>query len=174
MSFSYAIRVFGDPVLKQPSSEITELDGEVARLVRGMFTTMYAAPGVGLAASQVGVRKRLFVYDVGDGPCVFVNPVITESSGEWLFEEGCLSVPGLSFPIVRPKLVTVTGMDLDGNEMTIEGDELLGRVFLHEMDHLDGVLLIDRLDAHERKSAMRILREQAAGDAQARPHASAL
>ncbi len=91
-----------------------------------------------------------------------------------MFEEGCLSVPGLSFPIVRPKLVTVTGMDLDGNEITIEGDELLGRVFLHEMDHLDGVLLIDRLDAHERKAAMRILREQAAGDAPARPHASAL
>lgn len=174
MGIGYAIRVFGDPVLKQPSTEITELDGDVARLVQGMFTTMYAAPGVGLAASQVGVRKRLFVYDIGDGPCVFVNPTITESSGEWLFEEGCLSVPGLSFPVVRSKLVTITGMDLKGNEVTIEGDELLGRVFLHEMDHLDGVLLIDRLDADDRKVAMRMLREQSLGDAPVRSHASAL
>lgn len=174
MNTGYAIRVFGDPVLKQPSAEITELGGDVARLVKGMFTAMYAAPGVGLAASQVGVCKRLFVYDVGDGPCVFVNPVVAESSGEWLFEEGCLSVPGLSFPIVRPKLVTITGVDLNGNQMTIEGDELLGRVFLHEMDHLDGVLLLDRLDADDRKVAMRMLREQSLGGAPVPPHAGVL
>ncbi|HET9729650.1 MAG TPA: peptide deformylase, partial [Acidimicrobiia bacterium] len=86
-----------------------------------------------------------------------------ETSGEWTYEEGCLSLPGLSFEIVRPKLVTVQGVDADGNEVTIEGDELLGRVFLHEIDHLDGVLMLDRLERDDRKRAMRELREQAMG-----------
>src|SRR5207237_1410712 len=87
-----------------------------------MITTMHAAPGVGLAAPQVGVQKRLFVYDIGDGADVLVNPVIDESRGEWTFEEGCLSVPELSWPIVRPKEVHLTGFDLDGNEVSVEAD----------------------------------------------------
>jgi peptide deformylase len=105
------------------------------------------------------------VYDVQDdtGPHVVFNPAIVESTGEWTYEEGCLSLPGLAFEIVRPKVVTITGIDRDGNEMVIEGDELLGRVFLHEIDHLDGVLMLDRLDRDERKQAMRELREQGMG-----------
>ncbi len=156
----YPIRTFGDPVLKQRAKEVGELDGSLARLVDTMLETMYDAPGVGLAAPQVGVQKRLFVYDVGDGPEVLVNPEIVESSGEWTYDEGCLSVPGLSFEIERPKLVTIVGVDLHGNEVVVEGDELLGRLFQHELDHLDGVLLLDRLDPDRRRQALRIWRER--------------
>lgn len=157
---SQVIRVFGDPVLKRAAAEVTEIDGSLARLVDSMVETMYAAPGVGLAAPQVGVQRRFFVYDVGDGPQVLINPQIVAQQGEWTYEEGCLSLPGLSFSICRPKVITVEALDLDANAVTIEGDELLGRVFLHEIDHLDGVLMLDRLEADERKRAMRALREQ--------------
>jgi peptide deformylase len=157
---SFSIRVFGDPVLKRPASDVVEIDGAFVKLVDAMFHTMYDAPGVGLAAPQVGVQQRFFVYDVGDDPQVLVNPRIVESAGEWLYEEGCLSIPGLSIEIVRPKLVTVEGLDLDGNPIVIEGDELLGRVFQHEIDHLDGVLMFDRLERDARKEAMRRWRER--------------
>lgn len=158
---AHQIRVFGDPVLRRPTAEVTNVDGAFVRLVEAMYETMYEAPGVGLAAPQVGVQQRFFVYDVGEGPSVLLNPKVVETRGEWAYEEGCLSIPGLSFEIVRPKLVTVTARDLDGNELVVEGDELLGRVFLHEIDHLDGVLMLDRLDRDTRKAAMRALREQA-------------
>ena len=156
------IRLFGDPVLKQQAAPVEELDGALAKLVNAMYTTMYDAHGAGLAATQVGVQRRFFVYDVNDdsGPHVMLNPEIVEQSGEWSYEEGCLSLPGLAFEIVRPKVVTVQGIDLDGNEIVIEGDELLGRVFLHETDHLNGVLMLDHLDRKQRKEAMRELREQ--------------
>jgi peptide deformylase len=159
---TYAIRLFGDPVLKRATAAVTEIDGALVKLVEGMYDTMYEASGAGLAASQVGVQKRFFVYDVNDdtGPHVIFNPEILETSGEWTYEEGCLSLPGLAFEIVRPKLVTLKGVDLDGNEIVIQGDELLGRVFLHETDHLDGVLMVDRLEGEDRKSALRQLREQ--------------
>jgi peptide deformylase len=173
----YTIRLFGDPVLKQRASEVDNLDGTLARLAEDMITTMYAAPGVGLAAPQVGVQKRLFVYDIGEGPLVIVNPVLSESRGEWTFEEGCLSVPELSWPIVRPKEVHLTGVDLDGNEVSVEADELLGRVFQHELDHLDGVLLLEHLDPDQQKEARRILRQRALGlpvDAPRSDHAGAL
>ena len=162
---AYSIRIFGDPVLKQRAADVTDIDGRIARLANDMITTMYEAPGVGLAAPQVGVQKRLFVYDTGDGegPRVLVNPTITESRGEWEFEEGCLSVPGLSWEIVRPDEVHLTGFDLDGNEVSIEADEFLARVFQHELDHLDGVLLLERLDTDTRKQAMRTLREVSLG-----------
>ena len=139
---------------------MTDIDSSLALLVDDMVETMNEAPGVGLAAPQVGVQKRLFVYDVGEGPITIINPIIAESDGEWEYEEGCLSVPGLYFPIVRPKEVHLTGLDLDGNDVSIEADELLARVFLHELDHLDGVLLLDRLDPAQRKQAMRELRRQ--------------
>jgi peptide deformylase len=157
---AYVIRVFGDPVLKQRAAEVDEIDSTLVRLAEDMVETMYAAPGVGLAAPQVGVQKRVFVYDVGDGPKVIVNPRIDGSDGEWAFEEGCLSVPGLSWEIVRPKQVHLVGLDLHGNEVSIEADEYLARVFQHELDHLDGTLLLDRLDAEQRKEAMRILRDR--------------
>ena len=156
----YAIRVFGDPVLTQRAAEVDDINGALVRLADDMLTTMYEAPGLGLAAPQVGVQKRLFVYDAGDGPAVLVNPVISESSGEWAYEEGCLSVPGLSWEIIRPKQIHLTGYDLDGNEVSLEADELLSRLFQHEMDHLDGVLIIDRTARDQRREAMRILREQ--------------
>jgi peptide deformylase len=156
----YDIRLFGDPVLKQRASDVTDIDDTLRRLVDDMTVTMYQAPGVGLAAPQVGVQKRLFVYDLNDdlGPRALLNPTIEESDGEWAFEEGCLSVPGLSWEIVRPKAVLVRGIDLEGNEVEIEADEYAARVFQHELDHLDGVLLIERLDRDTRKQALRTLR----------------
>ena len=122
------------------------------RLVDDMVHTMYDAPGAGLAAPQVGVQKRMFVYDVGDGPEVMVNPTIVESSGEWYYDEGCLSIPELRLGIVRPKAVHITGFDLDGNEISIEADDFLARVFQHEVDHLDGVLMVERLDEDLREA----------------------
>ena len=169
---TFPIRLFGDPVLKARSREIEKIDGGVARLVDTMYQTMYEALGLGLAAPQVGVQQRLFTYDVGDGPTAIVNPEIVETSGELAYEEGCLSVPGLRFEIVRPKVVTLRGLDLDGDEVVIEGDDMLGRVFLHEIDHLDGVLLLDRLDPGERRRALKAIREQDLLTA-ARSHAGA-
>lgn len=160
---SYAIRLFGDPVLRQRAAEVEDVDGRLVRLAKDMIETMYEAPGVGLAAPQVGVERRMFVYDVGDGegPKTIINPRITEARGEWEFEEGCLSVPGLHWTIVRPKEIHFEGYDLAGNEVSIEADEYLARVLQHELDHLDGVLLLDRLDKETRKSAMRSLRARA-------------
>jgi peptide deformylase len=157
---TFPIRTFGDPVLKQRCSEITEIDGSLARLADDMIETMYAAPGVGLAANQVGIQRRIFVYDAGDGPHVVINPTVVEVSEEWQYEEGCLSVPGLYFPITRPRKVTLTGLDLDGREFTRVGEDLLGRIFLHETDHLDGFLVLDRLDPESRKKAMQWVRRQ--------------
>ena len=161
----YEIRIVGDPVLRQRSSEVTDIDGRIARLVNDMIPTMYDAAGLGLAAPQIGVQKRVFVYDLHDeqGPKALVNPTISEARGEWAYEEGCLSVPGLHWEIVRPKEVHVTGYDLDGNEVSIEADELLARLMQHELDHLDGKLLIDLLDADQRKIAMRAMRDRLLG-----------
>ncbi len=116
------IRQYGDPVLKEPTREVEDIDGALVSLVESMIETMYAAPGMGLAANQVGVQRRLFVYDVGDGVRTVINPRIVESDGEFVFDEGCLSVPGLSWEIVRPNAVHLVGLDLDGNEVSIEGD----------------------------------------------------
>ena len=157
----HPIRLHGDPVLTQRTAEVTHVDEALVSLAGDMVETMYAAPGVGLAANQVGVQKRMFVYDVGDGPQVVVNPVLSGHEGEWTYDEGCLSVPGLFWPIVRPHRVHLTGFDLDGNELSIEAEELLARVFLHEVDHLDGKLLLERLEAEQRREAMRALRSRA-------------
>jgi peptide deformylase len=157
----YTIRLLGDPVLKQRAADIEDVDGTLVRLASDMAVTLHDASGLGLAAPQVGVQKRLFVYDLqdGEGPKTIVNPVVSEHRGEWTYEEGCLSVPGLSWEIVRPKEVHLTGYDLEGNEVSIEADELVARLFQHELDHLDGVLLLDRLDPDTHKEAMRTLRE---------------
>ena len=164
----FPIRVFGDPVLRQRAVEIKEIDAKIVRLSEEMIETMYAAPGVGLAAPQVGIERRIFVYDVGEGPRTVINPEIVESRGEWEYEEGCLSVPDLHWLIVRPKEVHLVGHDLQGNELSIEADELLGRVFQHELDHLDGILLLERLERDQRKQAMRVLRARAfSGSAEA-------
>jgi peptide deformylase len=154
------IRTYGDPVLTAVTTEIELVDEKIRALAYSMLETMNEAPGVGLAANQIGVQKRLFVYDQGDGPCVVVNPVIVETSGEWLYLEGCLSVPELSWEIVRANAVHLKGYDLDGNELNIEAEEYQGRIFQHEVDHLNGVLLIDRLNDEQRREAKITLRER--------------
>ncbi len=158
---AFPVRLYGDPVLKVATQEVTDIDGKIASLVDTMIETMYEANGVGLAANQIGVSKSVFVYDIGDGPITIVNPKIVESDGEWTFEEGCLSVPGLSWEITRPNAIHLVGLDLDGNEISIETDEYEGRVFQHELDHLNGVVLLERLDDDQRAEAKKILRKRA-------------
>ncbi len=159
MSSPYTIRLFGDPVLRQMAKDVSDIDGKLVKVCDSMLETMYDDAGIGLAAPQVGIQKRFFVYDFGDGPETIINPTITESRGEWLHEEGCLSVPGLHWEIVRPKEIHITGYDLHGNEISLEADELEARLFQHELDHLDGVLLLDHLDEDTRKAALATLRE---------------
>ena len=149
-----------DPFLRQKSKPVEKVDDSIREIMDDMLETMYQAPGIGLAAPQVGSSKRCFVYDYGDGPKVLINPVIRESSGEWDFEEGGLSVPGLSWNIIRPKVIYITGYDLSGNEISIEADELESRLYQHEMDHLDGKLLLQYLEEDQRSEAKRILRQR--------------
>lgn len=151
---SYDIRTFGDPVLKTCAAEITNIDSKLIKLTDEMFEVMYQAPGIGLAAPQIGVQKQLFVYDVDDQPQVLINPKIVESSGEWVYDEGCLSIPGLYVEMLRPKLVLVEATNLDGNTIQIEADELLARLFQHEIDHLQGVLMFERMTPDQRKQAL--------------------
>ena len=159
----FPIRTFGDPVLRTVAGAVTEFDEPLRRLVEDMLETMYAAPGVGLAAPQIGVSKRIFVADIGDGPFVVINPEVTESSGRWKFEEGCLSVPGKFWEISRPSFVRVAGSDPDGEAVEYAGDELLGRVLQHETDHLDGMLVLERLPRRVKRQALKELREEALG-----------
>lgn len=171
----HQIRLYGDPVLRQRSAEVDDIDGALAKLADDMLATMYDAPGLGLAACQIGVQKRMFVYDIGDGPRTIVNPQIVETDGEFPYDEGCLSIPGLQFELIRPNHVHLVGLDLDGNEVSIEASEVEGRCFQHELDHLDGVLFVERLDGDQRKEARRALRELMLGSdsASARPAAAA-
>lgn len=159
----YPIRTFGDPVLRSPTKPITEIDDAVRTLARDMIETMYDAPGVGLAANQIGIQRRIAVFDTQDelGPRVMINPQIVETSGEYEYEEGCLSVPNHYWEIVRPAFARVRALDLEGNEVEYAGDELVGRVLQHEVDHLDGCLLLDHLPKRVRKKAMKELREEA-------------
>lgn len=158
----YPIRTFGDPVLISPTKPVVEIDDAVRTLVQDMIETMYDAPGVGLAANQIGIQRSIAVFDAHDdlGPRVMINPEVVETSGEYEWEEGCLSVPGHYWQIVRPAFARVRALDLDGNDVEYAGDELLGRVLQHEVDHLNGDLLIDRLPKRMRKRAMKELREE--------------
>ncbi len=168
---SYEIRTFGDPVLKSKAAAVTDVDGKIARLVDDMFDTLYQSDsGIALAAPQIGVQKQIFVWDVDDEPMTIINPEIVESSGEWVYDEGCLSIPGLFVEMVRPKDVLLKGLTLDGDEVEIEATELMGRLFQHELDHLHGVLMFDRMTPEQRKAAMveyRRLNEQPAAAAEA-------
>ena len=139
------VRIFGDPVLRRVAEKVVDFDDGLARLAGVMKSVMYVESGLGLAAPQIGVRRRLFVYDIGDGVQTIVNPVIEETRGEWVYRESFLSIPGLSWEIIRPKEVYLTGCNLHGRKISIEADTLLGRLFQHELDHLEGVLLIDIL-----------------------------
>lgn len=152
---SYEIRTFGDPVLVTQAAEVTDIDGKVVRMVDDMFETLYDSDsGIGLAAPQVGIQRQIFVWDMDDDPKVIINPKIVESEGEWVYDEGCLSIPGLFVEMTRPKKVLMRGIDLDGNEVDIEADELEARLFQHELDHLNGVLMFDRMQPEQRARAM--------------------
>ncbi len=159
----FPIRTFGDPVLRCEASPVEEITVAVERLVEDMIETMYDAPGVGLAAPQIGVPRQIFVGDVGDGPFVMINPVLVETSGEWEFDEGCLSVPDRFWPIKRFGFACARGLDVSGEEVEYSGDELMGRLLQHEIDHLKGSLLLDHLSPMVKKSALRELREEALG-----------
>jgi len=148
------IRVYGDPVLRAAASKITEIDDSLVELAERMFEVMYRAPGIGLAGPQIGVEKRIFVYDLDDDPQVILNPEIVESSGEWVYDEGCLSIPGLFVEMLRPRQILVRGVTLAGEEVEVEADELLSRLFQHEVDHLNGVLMFDRMTPDQRDSAL--------------------
>ena len=156
----FPIRVFPDPVLAMQASDVTEFDESLSRLIDDMLETMYEAPGVGLAAPQIGVLKRVFVADVGEGALVMVNPSVTDVQGSWKFEEGCLSVPDRYWQITRAEYARAEGVGRDGERIVFEGDDLMGRVLQHEIDHLDGTLLISRLSARVRRQVLKDLREE--------------
>ena len=132
------IRTEGDPVLSKKCRPVEEITPRIRELITDMLETMYDACGVGLAAPQVGILKRIVVIDVGEGPIILINPEIVESSGEQTGEEGCLSVPGMSGQVTRPNYVKVKALDMDMKEAEYEGEELLARAFCHEIDHLEG------------------------------------
>ncbi len=158
------IRTYPDPVLRVKCPEVETFDDELRRLAEDMIETMHAAPGVGLAAPQVGIEKRLAVVDtsVGEDEAalhVLVNPRLTERQGREADSEGCLSIPGFSEKVTRPLQITVEARDLDGREIRIEASEFEARAFCHEIDHLDGVLFVDHLRGLRRDRARRHLRK---------------
>lgn len=155
------IRIFGDPVLRERAEEVTEFDDRLAALADAMLETMREARGLGLAANQVGVLKRLFTWELPDEGRhgALVNPTVTETSEDTEEDdEGCLSFPGLFYPTARPLWVRMVAQDVLGDERSIEGEGLLARILLHELDHLNGVLFIDHLARHDRKAAMARIR----------------
>ena len=140
------IRTEGDPVLTKVSRPITEMTPKLRTLIFGMLDTMYEEMGVGLAAPQVGILKRVVTIDVGDGPMVLINPEILETSGEQTGDEGCLSVPGMAGQVTRPNYVKVKALDENMEEVVYEGTELLARAFCHEIDHLDGKMYTELVE----------------------------
>ena len=140
------IREIGDEVLTKPCKEVTKITLRTKVLINDMLDTMYEALGVGLAAPQVGVLKRIVVIDVGEGPIVLINPEIIETSGEQSGDEGCLSVPGKSGMVTRPNYVKVRALNEDMEEIELEGEGLLARAFCHEIDHLDGKMYVDLVE----------------------------
>jgi peptide deformylase len=156
---TYSIRTFGDPVLKSKAAPITDVDGKLVRLVDDMFATLYESElGIALAAPQIGVQKQIFVWDLDGEQQVIFNPEIVESDGEWVYDEGCLSIPGLYVEMLRPKTVLMRGIDIDGEAVELEADELEARMYQHELDHLHGVLMFDRMQPDQRKQAMKEFR----------------
>ena len=155
---------YGADVLHRPASPVGEITPDIKRLVDDMIQTMYAAPGVGLAATQVGVPLRIFVADIsiGRNPAdliTFINPEFVERDGMQLEEEGCLSVPGFNATLARPSRVVVKGLDRDGQEQVIEATGLLARCFQHEMDHLEGTVFVDRLKGLQKDLIVRKIKK---------------
>lgn len=159
------IRTFGDPVLRMKTKPVDEIDDTVRVLVKDMIETMYDAPGVGLAANQVGVSRRIAVFDAHDdlGARVMINPEIIETNGSFDYEEGCLSVPHRYWEITRPAFARVIALDLEGNAVEYSGEGLIGRVLQHEVGHLEGGLLLDHLPKRVRKKALQELRDENLG-----------
>jgi peptide deformylase len=153
------IRLFGDPVLRTPAEPVTDFDAELRKLVKDLTETMMDAPGVGLAAPQIGVSLRVFTYYVDDELGHLINPSLDLSEEEETDDEGCLSIPGLVFPTKRAYGVIAKGFDMHGEPVTLTGAEQLARCVQHETDHLDGILFVDRLDPEQRKLAMKAIRE---------------
>ncbi|MCK8823620.1 peptide deformylase [Fuchsiella alkaliacetigena] len=140
------IREIGDPVLRTETRAVEEVNDKTRRLLKDMAETMYAADGVGLAAPQVGVSKRIIVVDIGEGLLSLVNPEIIDTSGEVCGEEGCLSIPERNKKVSRAEQIVVEALDEEGNQVKIEAEGLLARVLQHEIDHLDGILFIDKAE----------------------------
>ena len=145
------IRVQGDPVLTKKSRPVEQMTPRISELITDMLDTMYEAMGVGLAAPQVGILKRIVVIDVGEGPIVLINPEILETGGEQTGDEGCLSVPGMAGQVTRPNYVKVKALDVNMNEVIYEGEELLARAFCHEIDHLDGKMYTELVEGELHK-----------------------
>ncbi len=153
------IRIFGDPILRMRAREVGDFDDSLRALADDMLDTLRAANGVGLAANQVGVLKRLFVWEYADRHGVFVNPEVAETSTDTeIADEGCLSFPGLFYPAERPVRARLRGVDVGGEPLEEVGEGLFARILLHELDHLNGILFIDHLARHDRKEAMRRIR----------------
>ena len=140
------IRILGDEILKKQAKEVTEMTPKIEELIDDMFETMYNANGCGLAAPQVGIRKRIVVIDCGDQPLVLINPEILETSGEQTGQEGCLSVPGKVGIVTRPNYAKVKALDENMDEIIVEGTELLARGLCHEIDHLNGIMYVDKAE----------------------------
>lgn len=140
------IRILGDEILKKQAKEVTEMTTKIEELIDDMFETMYDANGCGLAAPQVGIRKRIVVIDCGDQPLVLINPEILETSGEQTGQEGCLSVPGKVGIVTRPNYAKVKALDENMDEIIVEGTELLARCLCHEIDHLNGIMYVDKAE----------------------------
>ncbi|GLC32763.1 peptide deformylase [Clostridium omnivorum] len=139
------IRTYGDEVLRKKSRKVEEINDRIHTLIKDMLDTMYNADGVGLAAPQVGILKRVIVIDVGDGPVALINPEIISGEGEQIDEEGCLSIPGKGGSVLRPYKVKVKALNEKGEEVMVEGEELFARALCHEIDHLEGVLFVDKI-----------------------------
>lgn len=155
------VRQFGDPVLKARATPVKEFDETLSRLAEDMLATMREYEGVGLAGNQVGRLKRILVAATEDEEYVIVNPEITPATDETATEmEGCLSIPGVHVEVERPTAVVLTGLDASGMDLRVEASGLLARIFQHELDHLNGITILDRTDRESRKEAMRLLRER--------------
>ena len=145
------IRTDKDEILRKKCRKVDEINDRVKTLVKDMFDTMYASEGVGLAAPQVGILKRIAVIDAGNGPITLINPEIIETDGLELDKEGCLSLPGKQGLVERPKKLKVKALDINGEEFVLEGEDLLARAICHELDHLDGILFTDKVVKKEVK-----------------------
>lgn len=162
----FPIRLFGDPVLRQKAAEVSAGDDSIRKLIRDMRDTMRDAPGVGLAANQIGILRRVIVWSFEGDEGALVNPRIVEREGSVEGEEACLSLPGLSYPVVRAERIRVEGFDHKGRFTEFEAEDMTARILQHEVDHIDGILFIDHLPADLQREARRLLREAAEGFAQ--------